>query len=231
VTVFRRLASERPPAVAPRRQPACARRVDCVVIGASTGGPVALVEILCALARPLPVPMLAVQHIAEGFLAGLARWLGDVCGYPVEIARDREKPLPGRLYLAPEGRHLGLDPGGRMLLIDAPARDGHLPSVDVLFETAAACFGAHCLAVLLTGMGRDGADGMGAVHRAGGLTLAQDQAGCAVFGMPAAAQAAGHAQQMIPLPEMAAAITTAVTGAPAAGADSEPIEPSEGQTP
>lgn len=181
--------------------------IEIVAIGASTGGPTALLEVISRLPRTLSVPLVAVQHIADGFLPGLARWLADSCNFKVEIARPEQSPRPGVLYLAPSNRHLILDRHARFALAeDAPIIGGHRPSVDRLFESVAARHGAHALAILLTGMGRDGCDGIGAIVRAGGTTIAQDQASCVVFGMPGAAIAAGHIQRVLPLGEIGPAI-------------------------
>ena len=178
-----------------------------VAIGASTGGPTALLEVLSRLPRTLSVPLVAVQHIADGFLPGLARWLGDSTSFKVEIAQAAQSPRPGVLYLAPNNRHLTLDDCDRFVLIDGPRIEtGHRPSVDRLFESIASRHGRNALAILLTGMGRDGSDGMGAIVRAGGATIAQDQASCVVFGMPGAAIAAGHAQRVLPLAKIGPAI-------------------------
>jgi two-component system chemotaxis response regulator CheB len=133
----------------------------------------------------------------------------------VEIARDGAAIAPGCCWLAPPDRHLRLVAGRRFRLDDdAPRGGGHRPSVDVLFESAARLCGDRTLAILLTGMGRDGARGLGTVARAGGLTIAQDAASCVVFGMPAAAIALGHAGRILPLAAIAPAILEAFAGRP-----------------
>lgn len=193
--------------------------IEIVALGASTGGPAALLEVLRGLPRALPVPLLGVQHIADGFLPGLTQWLRDSSGFNVEIAASGQSPRPGVFHLAPANRHLTLDARHRFVLTDEPpAGGGHRPSVDRLFESIAARYGRNSLGILLTGMGRDGADGLAAIHRAGGLTIAQDAASCVIFGMPAAAIAAGHAQQVLPPTRIGAAILAALTrGAPLSG--------------
>ncbi len=173
--------------------------VKIIALGASTGGPAALLELLLGLPRTLPVPLVGVQHIADGFLPGLVQWLRESSGFKVEIANAGQAPEPGVLHLAPTKQHLTLDARHRFLLTDdAPAGGGHRPSVDRLFESIAARYGRNGLGVLLTGMGRDGADGLGKIYRAGGMTIAQDEASCVVFGMPAAAIATGCVQQVLP---------------------------------
>jgi len=186
--------------------------IEMVAIGASTGGPTALLEVLSKLPQRLPVPLVGVQHIADGFLPGLARWLDDGSPVRVEIATPGQSPQPGVFYLAASNRHLILDGHGRFLLTEGPPQGGgHRPSIDCLFESIAARHGGNSLAILLTGMGRDGADGMGAVFRAGGMTVAQDESSCVVYGMPAAAIAAGHVQLVLPLAVIGPAIAEAVT--------------------
>lgn len=173
-------------------------------IGASTGGPQALNNILSQLPINFPLPILCVQHISEGFLQGLVDWLGSECQMPVKIANFGELPKPGVIYFPPEGRHLELDNFGKFICNNSPPVSGHRPSVTVTFNSVAKCYGAANIAVLLTGMGRDGADGMLAIAQAGGITIAQDEASCVVFGMPREAIALGAAKHILPVNEIAA---------------------------
>jgi two-component system chemotaxis response regulator CheB len=169
------------------------RPPSVIVVGASTGGPQALHEFVAHLGEPLSaVPMLVVQHIAPGFERGLVEWLRRDLGVDACVAGDDEPIRRGRIHVAPSGRHLELASRHRLAL-DAvsPPRRGHRPSVDHLFASAAEHFREGCAAVLLSGMGRDGADGIAAVHRAGGSTFAQDEQSCSVFGMPASAISEG----------------------------------------
>jgi len=175
-----------------------------MAIGASTGGPQALLNILSQFPRNLPVPVICVQHISEGFLPGLVNWLVSECQLPVKIAKFGETPQPGVVYFPPEGRHLELDTLGRFICSISPPIAGHRPSVTVTFESVAKCYGAASIGVLLTGMGRDGADGMLAIHKAGGITIAQDEASSVVFGMPKEAIALGAAKYILPVNEIAA---------------------------
>lgn len=199
VKVVRRWAREAPaaaPALAP--SPAVARRAARgIVIGASTGGPVVLKTILAALPRHLPVPVLIVQHIASGFTSGLADWLEQATGFPVRIAVDRQRPEPGHAYLAPEGRQMSIASDGSIALADIGLINGHCPSVSYLFDSAAAVWGERAVAVLLTGMGRDGAYEMKLLRAAGALTLAQDEASSAVHGMPGEAIRLGAASHVL----------------------------------
>jgi len=226
VSVFRRSPKQAPDQTQPRprariRVPAPRAPVKLIVVGASTGGPAALLKLLSALPSDLPVPVVAVQHIAAGFIDGLAHWLGTSSQFPVKIADDGMLAQPGVCVFAPDEHHLLVNAHRRLHLSDAPPNGGgHRPSIDVLFESAAAAFGAATIAVLLTGMGRDGANGMGAIRRAGGLAIAQDKAGCTVFGMPAAAIAQGNADAVVPLAEIGPAILNCLNQRPPSAATS-----------
>lgn len=200
----RRPAARRPspPAAAPMRPvTAGAPRptIRRVAIGASTGGPAALRDLLAALGLPPPpVPIAVVQHIARGFEAGLADWLAGAVGFDVRVAVDGELPGPGTVRIAPGGSHLQVDADGRLRLDGAsPARRGHRPSVDELFLSCARHDPAATAAVLLTGMGSDGAQGLLALRRVGALCYAQDEGSAAVFGMPRAAIEAGAAELVL----------------------------------
>jgi two-component system chemotaxis response regulator CheB len=181
-----------------------------VAIGASTGGPQALQTILSPLPAGFPVPLLCVQHISLGFLKGLVDWLAAHCRIHVRIARDGEAPAAGTAYFPEEETHLTLGPDGRLRLTRDPAVGGHRPSVTVTLQSVARRHGSAAVGVLLTGMGQDGVDGMRAIAEAGGVTIAQDEASCVVFGMPKQAIAAGAAQQVMPLTKIAAAVIEAV---------------------
>jgi two-component system chemotaxis response regulator CheB len=175
----------RPPVGAARAQLPAAGRLRYVVVGASTGGPVALRDLLAELPRTAPVSVLVVQHIAPGFEPGLADWLGRSTELEVGIAGDGEQPGPGTARICPPNVHLRLLPGGTLHLDGAtPPRRSHRPAVDELFFSAALANPRETAGVLLTGMGADGADGLLALRAAGALTLVQDEASCAVFGMP-----------------------------------------------
>jgi two-component system, chemotaxis family, protein-glutamate methylesterase/glutaminase len=178
-----------------------------LAIGASTGGPEAIVKVLRALPPGLPVPFLFVLHIDEPFGAAFAKWLDSQTPHRVTYARDGEPidSLHGQVVMAPPGRHLMV--GGRRLRLSAdPPRHSCRPSVDVLFESLAADCGAEVLACLLTGMGRDGAAGLLAIRQAGGCTLAQDESTSVVYGMPREAASLGAAQIILPLDQIGAKI-------------------------
>lgn len=173
-----------------------------LTIGASTGGPQALQGILSQLPANFPVPIVCIQHISEGFLQGLVDWLNSECLLEVKIAPLAETPQPGYVYFPPEGKHLEFDTGGRFIYSSAPPCAGHRPSVTVTFNAIATRYGAEAMAVLLTGMGRDGADGMLSISEAGGLTIAQNEASCVVFGMPKEAIALGAAKYILPITDI-----------------------------
>jgi two-component system chemotaxis response regulator CheB len=193
-----RLARPRPPLApaVPRRAPRPPAEV--VAIAASTGGPGALHRILAALPATFPAPILVVQHIAEGFAEGLARWLGGATPLGVRVAASGEPLRAGTVYVAPDHAHLGVAEG-RIALSDAPAVEGFRPSGSVLFESVARSYGSGACAAILTGIGRDGVAGLRAVRAAGGRILAQDETTSVVFGMPGAALAEGLADELVPL--------------------------------
>jgi two-component system chemotaxis response regulator CheB len=166
-----------------------------VAIGASTGGPAAIRELLAEIPADPPVTFLVVQHIAAGFEEGFAEWLNKELSFEVRLARDGEKPRAGAVLLAPGGSHLRLEGGGVVRLDDAsPPRRGHRPSVDELFLSCAASCPRQVAGVLMTGMGADGVDGLAELRRAGALTLVQDEASSVVFGMPRVALERGAAE-------------------------------------
>jgi two-component system chemotaxis response regulator CheB len=185
------------PPPSPRAEPGSSA-LRWLALGASTGGPAALRDLLAALPRPLPVPVLVVQHIARGFEAGLADWLGSSLGLDVRVAVEGERPGKGTVRIAPGGAHLRLGADERLTLDpETPPRRGHRPSVDVLFESLAAAAPRGAAAALLTGMGTDGAEGLLALRRAGAACFAQDEASSAVWGMPRAAIEAGGAEAVL----------------------------------
>jgi two-component system chemotaxis response regulator CheB len=184
------------------------RATRLVAVGASTGGPAALATILGALPRDFPVPIVVVLHLSKLFAPAMAEWLDEQCALPVRYAADGDALPPagrGAILMAPPDRHLVL--AGRSLrLSDAPERHSCRPSVDTLFESVAAELRDQVGACLLTGMGKDGAAGLLAARRAGGHTIAQDEASSVVFGMPREAILLGAAEQVLPVDAIAAAI-------------------------
>lgn len=158
-----------------------------VTIGASTGGPPVLAEILATLPPPFPVPIVVVQHIARGFADTFAAWLASTTGHRVRVCDGTMALEPGTVYVAPGHAHIRLASAFTLALSDAPARHFQKPSIDVLFESVAAWWGRAAVGVLLTGMGSDGAAGLGCLKAAGSFTVVQSMSTCAVDGMPASA--------------------------------------------
>ncbi|HEX5739982.1 MAG TPA: chemotaxis-specific protein-glutamate methyltransferase CheB [Pilimelia sp.] len=199
-----------PPAPAPPHPHTPARggagRVALLAVGASTGGPAAVVALLCALPEAFRLPVLLVQHMAADgpFVAGYADWLGGRTGRDVAYARGGEEvaALHGRVVLAPPDRHLTVQHSGRLYLSAAPPRHSCRPSVDTLFDSVATAYGPAAAACLLSGMGSDGASGLLAVRQAGGHTFAQDEATCVVYGMPKVAVGLGAVDHPLPPAQM-----------------------------
>jgi len=158
-----------------------------VAIGTSTGGPPALQVILSALPPDFPLPIVIVQHISVGFSSGLAGWLANVTPLKCKLGENGEIVKPGTVYIAPDSQHMTVHHEGCILLDAAGPVGGHRPSINVLFESIARNFGATAIGILLTGMGKDGAQGLKAMHLAGSYTIAQDEKSSVVFSMPATA--------------------------------------------
>jgi two-component system chemotaxis response regulator CheB len=202
--------AKRPRAAAPAAvsttppSPSLPQELRWVAIGASTGGPAAIRELMDEVPADAPVGFAVVQHIASGFELGMADWLNKELPIDVRLARDGEVLRRGTLRLAPGGSHLRLEAGGVLRLdTESPARRGHRPSVDDLFFSCAESCPREVAGVLMTGMGADGVEGLLALRRAGGLTLAQDEASSIVFGMPRVALERGAADVALPPRELA----------------------------
>ncbi len=177
-----------------------------VAIGISTGGPNTLQYVLSQLPADFPGSILVVQHMPEGFTDMFARRLNDTCAIEVKEARSGDLLVAGRALVCPGNRHMRvrrLALGAVTVLSDEERVNGHRPSVDVLFRSVAQEFGSQAIAALMTGMGDDGADALGAVKNAGGLTIAQSAESCVVFGMPKAAIERGHATRVLSLDALA----------------------------
>jgi len=216
IRVITHLRGRQSPRVAP--QPPLAPispspHVDIIGIGASTGGPGAIVEILRRLPPRLPVPVLLVLHLSDRFGGAFAEWLDGQTEHEVRFARDGElvTATAGRIVMAPPDRHL-LVRDGKLRLTDDAERHSCRPSVDVLFESLVRGYGSGVAACLLTGMGRDGAAGLLAIRAAGGATIAQDEATCVVFGMPHEAIAIGAAVHVHPIQQIGPALAALVSG-------------------
>jgi two-component system, chemotaxis family, protein-glutamate methylesterase/glutaminase len=217
IKVVRRIAHAAPeprfPSAGDKHGPIAASGIALVAIGASTGGPPALKRVLSGLPENFRFPILIVQHIASGFALGFAQWLASSSGILVHIASDGEAPLPGHAYLAPEGLHLGVAKGPRIELSSDPPENGGLrPSVAYLFRSIAKALGPNAVGILMTGMGRDGAEELKAMRAMGALTIAQDEASSIVFGMPGEAIKLGAATYVLP-PEGIAEFLSALSRA------------------
>jgi two-component system, chemotaxis family, protein-glutamate methylesterase/glutaminase len=184
--------------------------ISLVGIGASTGGPQALRSILSELPQDFSVPVICVQHISLGFLTGLVDWLATECRLPVTIAKMGEIVQPGCVYFPPENRHLEITSGGRLICSLEPPCLGHRPSVTVTFNSIAKSYGQRAMGVLLTGMGKDGAQGMQAIAKGGGVTIAQDEATSAVFGMPKEAIELGAVRYILPIHAIGDAVNRSI---------------------
>jgi two-component system chemotaxis response regulator CheB len=182
-----------------------------VAIGISTGGPNALQFLLSQLPADFPSSILIVQHMPEGFTEMFARRLDECCALDVQEARSGDLLLAGRVLLCPGNRHMivrRMPRGDIAVLNDGPPVNGHRPSVDVLFNSVAQEFSLISVGVLMTGMGDDGAAGLGAIKSAGGMTIAQSEESCVVSGMPRAAIMRGYANRIVPLDSLAAYLTS-----------------------
>ncbi|MDB5882011.1 MAG: cheB [Ramlibacter sp.] len=191
------------------QQPAVPATGRVIGIGASTGGVEALRDILSALPAEMP-PILIAQHMPAGFTETLARRLDTICRIGVKQADDGEAVCCGVAYIAAGGRHLELTrklTGYVLRVTDTPPVNHHRPSVDTLFHSMANVAGEQSIAVMLTGMGGDGAQGMLALRKQGAFTIAQDESSCVVFGMPRQAIALGAAREVLPLGDVAQRLT------------------------
>ena len=206
---LQRLSVSREARPAPRRAPAApavGNDFDLVAIGASTGGIHALSQVLRALPASFQVPILITQHLPESFMPYFAAQVAILAGRPCDVATDHMRLRPGRAILAPGDAHLRVtrlaEGGAALRLIRTRAPSGCMPSVDPMLASAADVFGARTLAVILSGMGRDGAEGAGKVAAAGGCVVVQDQASSVIWGMPGAVARAGVAAAILPPDEI-----------------------------
>ncbi|TXD37198.1 chemotaxis protein CheB [Lujinxingia vulgaris] len=196
VKVVRRRQSQPPPSSLreAKRRPL----PDIIGIAASSGGPAALHQILIELPEDFPTPILVVQHFTAGFLTPFIRWLSYDTRLGISVAHHDEPLEPSRVYIAPDHYHVGASQG-RIVLSDAPPIGGFRPSANHLFTSLAEHYGPRAWGIILTGMGRDGVDGLMAMRQSGALTIAQHEQGCAVYGMPRAALESGAAAHALPL--------------------------------
>lgn len=182
--------------------------LEMVAIGVSTGGPPVLKLILSGLAKPVPVPIVIVQHISQGFLPSMTAWLANEVGMPVRILSAGEQLLPGTVYFAPDHHHLGICGGIARLDTTTPAENSLRPSISYLFRSLAAGYGARAVGILLTGMGTDGAAALKQMREAGALTVVQDRESAVVYGMPGEAVKLGAAQYVLTPEEISQALNS-----------------------
>lgn len=193
------------------------RGVGIVGIGCSAGGPLALATVLSSLPKDFAHPMVVVQHLDSEFAPGLASWLGQQCQFPVRLAREGDALVPGTVLLAGSSDHLVFIRPGVLGYTEDPKDYPYRPSIDVFFESALRFRSMKMVGVLLTGMGRDGAQGLKGLRDAGWHTIAQDQATSAVYGMPKAAAAIGAALEILPLEKIGGGIVRSLSGAGSVG--------------
>ena len=181
-----------------------------IAIGSSTGGPSALLAVLGRLPKRLAAPILIAQHIADGFVPGLVSWLDAGCAVQVAAALEGTKPEPGVAYLAPTGSNMVVE-RGTIRFREPEKGQLYIPSADTLFDSVARGYGRRSVAVLLTGMGADGAAGMKRLHDLGAATIAQDEETCTVFGMPKVAIDLGAVDKVLPIEDIAAELVELVS--------------------
>jgi two-component system, chemotaxis family, protein-glutamate methylesterase/glutaminase len=186
-------------------------RLPVAVLAASTGGPATLMKLLPEFAANFPAALLIVQHMPGTFTAQFAEQLAAVSRLPVKHAAQGDVLRAGQVYVCPGDCHLRVAPPGRIVLDDGPRIAGYRPSIDVTLESVAAMAGTNAVAAILTGMGNDGARGVMAIQENGGLVIAQDEATSVIFGMPAEAIKTGAVGKVLPLEQIAAAITRRVS--------------------
>ncbi|WP_309731507.1 chemotaxis protein CheB [Chamaesiphon sp. OTE_75_metabat_556] len=185
--------------------------LKAIAIGASTGGPQAIHKVLTSLPQDFSAPIICAQHIGEGFLAGLINWLKEDAQLNVKIAQIGEIPAPNTVYFAPERAHLEFDAEGKFIYSNFTASTGTCPSIDALFRAVARRYGNASASILLTGMGNDGVIGTEAVAAAGGITIAQSEQSCLVFGMAKLAIATGSVQHVLNVDEIAPFLLTKIS--------------------
>lgn len=195
-----------PSIVVPLREPG---RVEIIAIGISTGGPNALREVFSKISGDIKQPIVVVQHMPEGFTAEFANSLNNICPLEVKEAAEGDLLKPGRILIAPGNHHITVEKKSLASIIhvnqDAP-RNGHRPSVDVLFKSVAEVYQNHALGIIMTGMGKDGAAELAEMRKQGARTLGQDEESSIVYGMPKVAFEMGGVQKQVPLSGMASAI-------------------------
>lgn len=186
-------------------------RVKVIAIGASSGGLQSIQKIICQLPANLPLPIICTVHVSTGVLSGLINWLSSECPLQVKIAEAGETPAPGTVYFAPEQCDLELDSRGKFIYSNCPTENKHCPSINVAFKSIAKFYGKATAGVLLTGLGRDGAEGLQAIAQVGGITVAQEDKGGA-FGMVKEAMNLKAVQQGLTVEKIAPFLLKTISG-------------------
>lgn len=191
---------DKTPPVSVREETRCSNpeEIKIIAIGASAGGPESIRIILSNLSDSVKAPVVIVQHIDPHFIDGFISWLNSHSRLPVKAAEAGELVLPGRVYIAPGGKHMLLNKGGIVSLTDDLKSNGHIPSIDALFESVSKSFGEKSIGVLLSGMGRDGAEGLKRLNQSGSFTMVQNEESSLVYGMPNEAVKLGAACKILP---------------------------------
>ena len=203
IKLVRRTARRELRAPHPPRHVQAGRRVRLIAIGASTGGPAAVAEVLEGVNGNLTPPVLVVQHMTPGFTPGFVEWLANQTRLRVKLGEAGELTRPGTVYVAPDGYEMGIGFDARIRLVAGGSPGGAQPTIAHLFDSVAEAYGPNVLAILLTGMGRDGAAELGRLRRLGAETVAQDEASSVVFGMPGEAARLGAAAYVLSPAEIA----------------------------
>jgi two-component system chemotaxis response regulator CheB len=186
-------------------------RVKAITIGASSGGLQSIQKILCQLPSNFPLPIICTVHVTTGILPGMVNWLSSECGLQVKIAQVGESPVPGTVYFAPEKNNLEIDVKGRFVYSECPATDKNCPSINATFKSVARYYGRATAGVLLSGIGRDGAEGLQVISQVGGITVGQDDRGGA-FGMVKEAMGLNAVQQVLGVDKIAAFLLKTISG-------------------
>lgn len=173
--------------------------ISIIVIGSSTGGPQTLQKVFESIRSPFTLPIVVAQHISQGFLGNLVSWLGKNLTFGVQVAKDQERPLSGKIYFAPDDAHLIINDRGLFQTVKPEGSDLHTPSVDLLFSSITNYYNDRAIGILLTGMGKDGAAGLLNMKNKGCFTIAQDEASSVIYGMPKAASEIGAASKVLSL--------------------------------
>lgn len=205
-TVPKSAATVQRPSAHPAPESKKNEKYDIVAIASSTGGPGALVSVLSAFEGGCSVPVVVAQHLDDGFVISFVEWLASSISLKVKIAVDGENLCPGTVYFAPPGKNIRISAAKKVIATERMPGEIYHPSCNLLLSSVGEVYGDRSIGIILTGMGEDGAEGLGFIHRKGGMTIAQDEESSIIFGMPAVAAAKGYADHILPLDEIGKAI-------------------------